>query len=93
VRDPKGAEFGWFGTYREIARPERVVATESFDIPVIRDHPLVSTVTLIERDGRTTFTNHIQYEALEFRDGHINSGMEAGMRVTLDRLAELLATL
>ena len=27
------------------------------------------------------------------RDGHIQSGMEPGMRETMDRLAELLATL
>jgi uncharacterized protein YndB with AHSA1/START domain len=90
VRDPKGDEFGFFGTYREIVPPERIVATEAFDAPFIRDHPSVSTVTLTERDGWTTFTNHVVYEAKEFRDGHINSGMEAGLRVTLDRLAELL---
>ena len=91
VRDPDGNEFGFSGVYREIVPPERLVTTEGFE--GMPGHEYIATLTLDEHDGRTTLTNTLLYQSVEDRTGHMQSGMEPGMRETLDRLAELLATL
>ena len=46
----------------------------------------VNTTTFDEVDGVTTMTTLVQHESQEHRDGHIASGMEAGMQVSYDRL-------
>ena len=92
VRDPAGNDFGFSGEYREIMPPERLVCTENFEgIPP--GHDYLVTVTLSDLDGKTKLTSHLQYKTPEDRDGHIQSGMEPGMRETYDRLAEHLATM
>ncbi|MGI9076899.1 MAG: SRPBCC domain-containing protein [Gemmatimonadaceae bacterium] len=57
------------------------------------DPESVVTTTLEERDGRTTLTSRIPYQSVESRDGHVNSGMEAGAAETFDRLAEHLGAM
>jgi uncharacterized protein YndB with AHSA1/START domain len=92
VRDPAGNDFAFSGEYKEIVPPEKLVCTENFEgIPP--GHDYLVTVTLDEQDGQTKLRSHLQYRSPEDRDGHIQSGMEPGMRETYDRLAELLATL
>jgi len=93
IRGPDGAEYGFRGEYREIVPPERLVYTEAYDVEGLRDHPSLVTVTFAEHAGRTTMTSVSLYESAEYRDGHLASGLEAGMVQTLDRLAELLPTL
>jgi len=44
-------------------------------------------VTLDEQAGQTTLRSHLLYKSVEDRDGHLNSGMEAGVRETDERLA------
>jgi uncharacterized protein YndB with AHSA1/START domain len=51
------------------------------------------TATYDEKNGKTILTSRLQYTSIEDRDGHVNSGMERGMRETYDRLGELLPTL
>ena len=92
MRDPdSGAEFGFSGVYREITPPARVVTTECFEL--MPEHDYLVTVTLDEQDGQTTLRSHLLYKSVEDRDGHLHSGMEAGVRETDERLAELLADL
>ena len=50
-------------------------------------------MTLEEQDGKTKMTVTCLYQSVEDRDGHYNSGMEAGMRESHERLAELLGAL
>lgn len=85
MRGPDGREMGMKGVYREIVPYDRLVSTESFD-----DYPgeSVNTMTLEERDGKTTMTVRVLYESPEMRDGVLESGMEKGAGETLDRLAE-----
>jgi len=93
LRGP-GGDMGMKGVYREIAPPERLVSTESYDIPGMGWTPeSVVTTTLNERDGKTTLTSRIRYQSVEHRDGHVGSGMEAGAGETFDRLAEYLETM
>jgi len=90
LRMPDQTEHGFSGEYREIVPPERLVSTESYE-PIGPGHEMLATVTLEERNGRTTFRNRLVYKSKADRDGHIGSGMEAGMQESFDRL-EALAT-
>jgi uncharacterized protein YndB with AHSA1/START domain len=88
-RDEDGSEMGMSGVYREILRPERIVATEKFDQPWYPGEA-VGTTVLVEKNGRTTLTNTVRYESKEIRDGVLKSGMEDGVSKSYDRLAELV---
>ncbi|MGA2738139.1 MAG: SRPBCC family protein [Bryobacteraceae bacterium] len=89
---PAGKEMGMGGVYREVAPPERVVATEKFDDPWYPGEALVTTV-LVEQDGQTTLTLTVLYESREVRDAVLKTPMEGGVAVGYDRLAELLVSL
>jgi uncharacterized protein YndB with AHSA1/START domain len=90
-RRADGTEMGMGGVYREIVPPERLVHTESFDVPWYPGEALVTTV-LVEQGGRTTFTGTILYESREARDAVLASPMEQGVAASYDRLAEVLAS-
>ena len=90
-RDKDGSEMGMGGVFREIARPERLVATEKFDEAWYPGEALTTT-TLVEQDGKTTLTQTMLYQSREIRDGVLESGMESGVAASYDRLAELLAS-
>jgi uncharacterized protein YndB with AHSA1/START domain len=77
--------------YREIEPHERIVQT--FEFEGMPGHGSVETATLEDLDGKTKLTVTCLYQSVEDRDGHYNSGMEAGMRESHDRLAELLGTM
>lgn len=57
------------------------------------DHEAVVTVTLDEKDGRTTMTIVTLMQSAEARDGLLSSGMESGAGESYDRLAERLTTM
>jgi uncharacterized protein YndB with AHSA1/START domain len=89
LRGPNsGSEYGFSGEYREIVPPERLVVTERYEPVPGSDH--VNTLTLTETEGKTTLNVHILYQSAEHRNGHLEAGMETGMRVTLDYLDEYL---
>ena len=91
-RDSDGSEMGMGGVYREIATPERLVATEKFDQPWYPGEA-VGTTVLVEQNGKTTITQTVLYQSPEARDAVLKSGMEKGVAASYDRLAELLASL
>ena len=91
-RGPDGAEMGMGGVYREIAPPERLVATESFDDPWYPGEA-VDTTVLIEEGGKTTATTTVLYESEEIRDAVLESGMARGVAESYDMLAEYLASI
>jgi uncharacterized protein (TIGR03086 family) len=88
-RDADGNNYAWHGVYREIVVPERIVSTEVFE--GFPDAESVNTMTLTERDGLTTLQTLVRHTSVEFRDGHVQSGMENGMQLTFNRLDDLLA--
>ena len=51
------------------------------------------TITFVENRGKTTLTSTVLHQLVEHRDAHIASGMEHGLRVTYERLDELLRTM
>jgi uncharacterized protein YndB with AHSA1/START domain len=91
LRGPDGAEYAFTGVYREVVPPERLVYTDSFE--GMPDKAAVVTVTFAEQDGKTTLTSRSLYQSASDRDAHIQSGMEAGMRESMDQLAAHLQSL
>ena len=91
-RTPDGNEVGFSGEFKEIVRPERIVRTFVFE--PIPDAAALETLELEELDGKTTaIRTTTVHKTVENRDGHVNSGMEAGMTEGYARLDELLAGL
>ena len=91
-RGPDGPEMGMGGVYREIASPERLVATESCDDPRYSGEAL-DTIVLVEEGGKTTATTTVLYESEEIRDAVLESGMARGVAESYDMLAEYLASM
>ena len=89
-RHPKGeAEF--YGEYREIVPPERVVFTEIF--APFPDAGSLVTAVLTEENDKTRLTVTAQYPSLEVRDMVIGTGMAKGAAASYDRLEEVAAEL
>jgi uncharacterized protein YndB with AHSA1/START domain len=86
-----GEEYAFRGTFLEIVPPETIVWT--FEFEGMPGHVATETMTLSERDGKTTITTHSLYSSREDRDAMLQSGMEEGANESYDRLAELLAEL
>jgi uncharacterized protein YndB with AHSA1/START domain len=90
-RGPTGAEMGMGGVYREIVRPDRLVATEKFDEPWYEGEAL-DTTTFVERGGKTTATTTVVYASREVRDAVLKSPMDRGVSESYEKLDELLAS-
>ena len=88
---PDGNEVGFRGEYKEIVPVERVVQTEIFE--PFPDSPSLCTMTLAERDGKTYYQTLVQHTSKEARDMHVQSGMEVGAAIALDRLEEIAQAL
>jgi uncharacterized protein YndB with AHSA1/START domain len=86
-----GTELGWHGTYQEIDVPHRLVSTEVFE--GYPDGEALNTLTLEEHDGVTVLTALVRHTCVENRDGHLNSGMEGGMQLALNRVDDLLGAM
>ena len=91
-RGPGGASMGMGGTFREVKAPERIVATEKFDESWYPGEA-ESTITLVEKDGKTTLTLSVRYESREARDAVLRSPMEEGVAIGFDTLADILSEL
>lgn len=90
-RGPDGSEMGMGGVYREIMRPERLVATERFDEAWYEGEAL-DTTTFVEDSGMTTATTTVRYASREVRDAVLKSPMERGVAESYDKLDEVLAS-
>jgi uncharacterized protein YndB with AHSA1/START domain len=87
----RGFEVAFRGEYREIVPDERLVFTEIFE--PMPDAGALTTLTLVERDGRTMLTILTEHTNKSNRDAHINSGMEAGMQDAMDLLEQVTGSL
>ena len=90
-RGPDGREMGMGGVYREIVRPERLVATEKFDESWYEGDAL-DTTTFVERGGKTTATTTVRYVSQEVRDAVLKTPMLTGVAESYDKMAEVLAS-
>jgi uncharacterized protein YndB with AHSA1/START domain len=88
---PDGQSFGFYGEFREIVRPERIVRTYIFDR--FPDTPALETLELDAQHGKTIIRTLTVHQSVEARDGHVQSGMEEGMVQGYAQLEALLAEL
>jgi uncharacterized protein YndB with AHSA1/START domain len=94
VMDSGGYEVAFHGEYREIDAPDRLVNTEAFEgIPDPDEHAGLVTVTLTEKDGRTSMEMLCEYRDRTDRDAVIDSGMESGMQTSMDALEKVAVSL
>lgn len=90
-RDPKNPEV-FSGRYVEVNAPSRLVLTQVYDR--MRDAgEAVVTATFEESQGKTLLTLRQLFPSKEALEGALASGMETGMRVTLDQLDALVASM
>jgi uncharacterized protein YndB with AHSA1/START domain len=89
-RHPQG-EATFYGEYREITPPTRLVFTEIFaDFP---DSVSVVTSVFTEEGRKTRLTATVSYPSRDVRDMVLGTGMARGAGISYDRLEALLAEL
>ena len=90
-RTPKGDLVAFYGVYREVAPPERVVFTEIFE--QFPDTESVVTAVLTEENAKTRLTATVLYPSIEVRDLVLGTGMARGAGISYDRLEDVVARL
>lgn len=85
-RHPKG-EAVFYGVYREIAPPDRVVFTEIYE--PFPDAESVVTAVFTEEQGKTRLTATVRYPSVQVRDMVLQTGMEKGAAISYDRLEDV----
>jgi uncharacterized protein YndB with AHSA1/START domain len=89
-RHPQG-EVCFYGEYREISAPGRLVFTEIF--AQFPDAVSVVTAELKREGNQTRLTATVKYPSREVRDIVMGSGMERGAAASYDQLENLLGRL
>jgi uncharacterized protein YndB with AHSA1/START domain len=89
-RHPKG-EAVFYGVYRDIAAPERLVFTEIYE--PFPDAESVVTSVFTEENGKTRMTVTVLYPSVDVRDMVIKTGMATGAGTSYDRLEDLVREL
>jgi uncharacterized protein YndB with AHSA1/START domain len=84
-------EVAFYGVYREIAPPDRLVFTEIFE--QYPDVESLVTVDFTEEAGKTRFVMTAAYPSLEVRNAVLASGMEGGAAISYDHLEEVASEL
>ncbi|RED55151.1 SRPBCC domain-containing protein [Cohnella lupini] len=93
-RGQDGTEFPFTGTYREIAKHERLNYTMIFDVAPYNEHESLIFDSFEQLDvGRTKLTMRTEYASAEALQGSIASGAEQGAIASMERYAEYLAML
>ena len=87
TRTPKGELVVFYGVYREVERPDRLVYTEIFE--KFPDTESVVTTVLADEKGKTRLTVTALYPSIEVRDMVIGTGMARGAAISYDRLEEV----
>jgi uncharacterized protein YndB with AHSA1/START domain len=95
--DENGKEFGFFGEFREVNAPVKIVHTEYFDPGDLKSdfpdgEPAIITQDYAETNGRTLLTTIMLFSSKESRDGAVATGMTDGMEIGYKRLDEMFAT-
>jgi uncharacterized protein YndB with AHSA1/START domain len=86
-----GQEVAFSGEYLEIRAPERTVQTWRFE--PFPDAESTESMTLEDRGETTRMSVNVKHVSAENLQGHLQSGMEEGMRETYERLDELVESM
>ena len=90
-RAPDGQEFGFYGEYRVIEPPHRLV--KSFVFEGTPDNEAVDTFTFDPVEGGTLIACRTVHSSIAARDAHVAYGMEDGLTASYRRLSDLAASL
>jgi uncharacterized protein YndB with AHSA1/START domain len=88
VEKSDDGDFGFYGVFRELDPPERLVWTFAWD--EMEGAEIVETMTLSEQGDKTLMKAVSVFEKKEDRDGMIDAGMEKGMNESYAALDALL---
>jgi uncharacterized protein YndB with AHSA1/START domain len=95
-RSTDGAQqFGFTGTFREVAPPSKIVHTEAYDPGTVGGafpdaKEALVTLVLTEENGITTATTVIDFGSKAARDAAVSTGMTDGMEQSYQLLDRLL---
>ncbi|HEY3801870.1 MAG TPA: SRPBCC domain-containing protein [Kofleriaceae bacterium] len=84
IRSPEFGATAMYGEFRTIEAPERMVRTYIFQ--PFPEAVAIETSVLVAEGARTKLELEIAHGSFAARDGHVGSGMEAGMRQAHDQL-------
>lgn len=89
--DKDGNEFAFHGVNHEVLYPERLIGTFEYEgLPEPGHVSLQKAIFEELPDNRTRVTSVSVFLTQEDRDGMLQSGMEAGMNESFEKLDELL---
>jgi len=80
------------GTYTEVVPHSRLVSTQVYE-QIREAGAAIVTATFEEHAGTTRLTVHSLYPSKQVLDGAVASGMEHGMRETMEQLEALIPSL
>lgn len=94
--DENGAEFGFFGDFREVDAPTRMAHAEHYDPGDVGGAMDVSQPAIIqthfsEKDGITSLEMIMTFASKEIRDAAVSTGMTDGIEIGYERLDALFA--
>ena len=88
-----GKEFGFYGEFREVSAPGKLVHTEYYDPGDVggeMGEGALITVELKEKNGVTTVSTLMAFGTKEARDAAMSTGMTDGMEMSYQLLDEVL---
>jgi len=94
--DESGAEFGFFGDFREVDAPAKLVHAEHYDPGDVGgamdvSQPAIIQTRFSEKDGITSLEMIMTFASKEIRDAAVSTGMTDGMEMGYERLDALFA--
>ena len=94
--DESGAEFGFFGDFREVDEPAKLVHAEHYDPGDVGgamdvSQPAIIQTRFSEKDGITSLEMIMTFASKEIRDAAVSTGMTDGMEMGYERLDALFA--
>jgi uncharacterized protein YndB with AHSA1/START domain len=89
-KGPMG-EVAFRGVYREVAPPDRLVYTETYE--VFPDGESIVTQLLTEEGRKTRLTITARFESKDVRDFVLGTGMARGAAISYDRLEDVVLEL
>ena len=92
IRHSEYGDMGFSGEYTEITPPSRLVYTQIFE-PMADSGAVICTISFEDLGDKTHLVSHEIYPSKEARDATVATGMEHGMRESMDQLDELVASL
>jgi uncharacterized protein YndB with AHSA1/START domain len=86
-----GDDVPFKGEYLEVVPHERIVQTETFDVPGFDDKQAINTLTFEDLGGKTRLVARSRFPSVDDLEGALATGMIGGALETYDRLADEIA--